>query len=76
MLTTCNGDLTQLAFSHRAKEYAWLTAKSKGKVPDDVEGDLELDDGTQNLFEGDADAIPSVVQSGSGKAAKLITIAK
>ena len=68
-------ELTQLAFSGREKE---IVANAKPlKTESDVEGDLDLDDKTQNLFADDAEAILSVVQSGTvGSSGKLVGIEK
>lgn len=74
MLTTFFRELTQVAFSGRAKEFLALAAKSAAnRSPDDIDGDLEVDR-KANLFVEDVDAILTVVQSGVGGSTKLIGI--
>lgn len=74
MITSSFRELTQVAFSGRAKEFLALANKSgTNKVADDIDGDLELD-GKANLFVEDVDAILTVVQSGVGGSTKLIGI--
>jgi hypothetical protein len=63
LLTTHFRELTQLAFSARAKEYA--SKQSPKNSASDIDGDLDLDDKTQNLFADDMDAIRSVVLAGT-----------
>jgi hypothetical protein len=75
MLTTFYRELTQVAFSGRAKEFSALVAKSAAdRSPDDIDGDLEIDKTKTNQFVEDVEAILSVVQSGVGGTTKLIGI--
>jgi hypothetical protein len=74
MLTTCFRELTQVAFSGRAKEFNALVAKTAAnRSPDDIDGDLEVNR-KGNLFVEDVEAILTVVQSGVGGSSKLIGI--
>jgi Protein of unknown function (DUF3638)/Protein of unknown function (DUF3645) len=74
MLMTFFRELTQVAFSGRAKEFIALAAKSaSNRSPDDIDGDLELDR-KANLFVEDVEAILTVVLSGVGGSTKLIGI--
>ena len=57
-------ELTQLAFSDRAKEFAALAARSNSRSSSDIDGDLDLDS-KGNLFSEDAEAILSVVKAGT-----------
>ena len=63
MITTHYRELTQLAFSALAKDYA-PKASPKNAAPD-IEGDLEIGKKNQNLFADDNEAIRTVVQAGS-----------
>jgi hypothetical protein len=65
MLQAHYKELTQLAFSNRAKEFAALAAAktSPTKLSNDIEGDLDIR--PTNLFAEDSEAILSVVQSGT-----------
>ena len=63
MITTHYRELTQLAFSALAKDYA-PKASPKNATPD-IEGDLEIENKSKNLFADDNEAIRTVVQAGS-----------
>jgi hypothetical protein len=63
LLTSNYRELTQLAFSKRAKEFSALASSSTSKPSSDIDGDLNL--GASNLFADDADAILAVVMSGT-----------
>lgn len=65
LLTTNYRELTQVALSHRAKEFASLVSKSPSKNESDIDGDLAIDGKSSNLFAEDAEAILAVVQSGT-----------
>jgi hypothetical protein len=81
LLTTHLRELTQLAFSTRAKEFnAIVAAKARSKNGgDDIEGDVNMEPEGANLFEEDVEAILAMVQSGTlgtGATSKLIGIEK
>ena len=63
-LNTNYRELTQLAFSSRAKEFALHASKSPSSK-NEIEGDLDFEGKAANLFAEDVDAILSVVQSGT-----------
>ena len=63
MITTHYRELTQIAFSALAKDYA-PRASPKNAGPD-IEGDLDIDQRNKDLFADDNEAIRSVVQAGS-----------
>ena len=68
LLSTFYKELTQVAFSGRAKEItAQALMSSKGSL-DEVENDLDLESRQSILFEEDYEAILQVVQSGVGGA--------
>lgn len=74
-------ELTQLAFSSRAKEFnAIVAAKAKNRSGlDEIEGDVNTNPEGTNLFEEDPEAILAMVQSGTlgtGSTTKLIGIEK
>lgn len=81
LLTEHMRELTQLAFSSRAKEFnAIVAAKAKTKTgQDEIEGDVNTNPEGVNLFEEDPEAILAIVQSGTlgtGSTTKLIGIEK
>jgi hypothetical protein len=73
-LTAHFRELTQLAFTGRAKEFTKLALASKANSQEDIEGDLPVDERKANIFSEDVEAILTVVQSGVGGSTKLIGI--
>jgi hypothetical protein len=75
LLLTFYRELTQVAFSGRAKEFMALASKSAAsRSSDDIDGDLDIEKSKTNLFVEDSEAILAVVQSGVGGSTKLIGI--
>lgn len=63
MITTHYRELTQVAFSVLAKDFA-PKASPKNAAPD-IEGDLDISNKNKDLFADDKEAIRTVVQAGS-----------
>jgi hypothetical protein len=63
ILTTHYRELTQIAFSGRAKEFASKVLPKDGAS--DIDGDLEIDLKNKDLFADDNEVIRTVVQAGS-----------